>query len=179
MGDLLELIKEIREDKEKFVHLVDKMNPLIKKYIRLLYMDEKEDTYSELILALWEALVKMKYAENEGQCLMFLSNALKNKFLELYKISKKYYDKQLDYKLDINQGISFVSEMEYINLELSIDLKDYLNKYSGLKYQINYSILIERLSDADIANKYGVSRQYVYRLKKQLYEDIKRQYFKL
>lgn len=69
--------------------------------------------------------------------------------------------------------------MEYINLELSIDLKDYLNKYSGLKYQINYSILIERLSDADIANKYGVSRQYVYRLKKQLYEDIKRQYFKL
>lgn len=31
MGDLLELIKEIREDKEKFVHLVDKMNPLIKK----------------------------------------------------------------------------------------------------------------------------------------------------
>ena len=100
-------------------------------------------------------------------------------FKELYKISKKYHDKQLDYKLDINQGISFVSEMEYINLELSIDLKDYLNKYSGLKYQINYSILIERLSDADIANKYGVSRQYVYRLKKQLYEDIKRQYFKL
>ena len=39
MGDFLTLIKNIHEDKEQFSDLVIKMNPLIKKYLRILYKD--------------------------------------------------------------------------------------------------------------------------------------------
>ena len=47
------------------------MAPLINKYTRLLYKDEKEDINSELILALWEAVLKMKYYEDDGKCLVY------------------------------------------------------------------------------------------------------------
>ena len=42
------------------------MEPLINKYMRKLYKDDKDDVYAELILALWEAVTKLKYVENDG-----------------------------------------------------------------------------------------------------------------
>ena len=62
MGDFLNLIENIHQDKEQFSKLVITMNPLINKYTRILYKDDKEDVRSELILALWEAVTKLKYA---------------------------------------------------------------------------------------------------------------------
>ncbi len=68
------------------------MEPLICKYMRVLYKDENEDVRSELVLALWEAITKIKYVENEGQCVTYLTNALRNKFYELYRNSRKEHD---------------------------------------------------------------------------------------
>lgn len=90
MEDFVSLINSIYKDKEQFPRLIELMNPLINKYARTLYKDEKEDVRSELILALWESVSKLNYIENEGQCVLFITNALKNKFYELYRNSKKY-----------------------------------------------------------------------------------------
>ena len=40
------LIYDIKKDKEKFGLLIEKFDPLIKKYVRLLYKDDKEDVYA-------------------------------------------------------------------------------------------------------------------------------------
>ena len=55
MGEFLSIISEIKRDKNKFCLLINKMEPLINKYVRLLYKDDKEDIKSELLFALWEA----------------------------------------------------------------------------------------------------------------------------
>ena len=89
MGEFVTLIKDIKKDKNKFVYLIRKMDPLINKYVLLLYKDEKEDIYAEMTLALWESFQKLNYYEEDGQIIKFLSNALRNRFLELYKQSKK------------------------------------------------------------------------------------------
>ena len=87
MGEITSLIEDVQKDKDQFAKLEQAMEPLINKYMRKLYKDDKDDVYAELILALWEAVTKLKYVENDGQCLRFLEKALQNKFYELYRSS--------------------------------------------------------------------------------------------
>lgn len=67
MGEICELIDKIKRNKEDFYLIVERFSPLINKYTKLLYKDEKEDVYEELVTALWEAIQKMMFYENDGQ----------------------------------------------------------------------------------------------------------------
>ena len=60
MGEVALILQNVKKNKNDFEKLINMMTPLINKYTRLLYKDEKEDINSELILALWEAVLKMK-----------------------------------------------------------------------------------------------------------------------
>ncbi|MCI9435724.1 MAG: sigma-70 family RNA polymerase sigma factor [Lachnospiraceae bacterium] len=94
MREWCKLLKDIKNNKDEFAKLIEYMNPLINKYVRLLYKDEAEDIREELILALWESVLKINYCNNDGECFSYINNALKNKFLELYRKSKKRHDFQ-------------------------------------------------------------------------------------
>lgn len=50
-------VLNVKKNKNDFEKLINMMTPLINKYTRLLYKDEKEDINSELILALWERII--------------------------------------------------------------------------------------------------------------------------
>ena len=53
MGQLINLIEQIKNgDKDKFCTVIEKFDPLIRKYMRLLYKEESEDVRGELVLAL-------------------------------------------------------------------------------------------------------------------------------
>ncbi len=154
------------------------MEPLICKYMRVLYKDENEDVRSELVLALWEAITKIKYVENEGQCVTYLTNALRNKFYELYRNSRKEHDNYFSSEMTMLDTEMF-EENEYDDLIVKSDLDKYLEEYTGMRHEIYKSILFENLSDHEIAKKYDVTRQYVNRLKKQLYLDLRKRYFEI
>lgn len=111
MGEIISLIQRMHIDKDAFKELVDKMEPLIKKYTRLLYKDEKEDVRSEMTLALWEAVTRIKYYEKDGECLAFLCTALKNRFYELYRKSKKEHDSQVFVENDDVFDVSRVKDI--------------------------------------------------------------------
>lgn len=70
-------------------------------------------------------------------------------------------------------------ENEYDDLIVKSDLDKYLEEYTGMRHEIYKSILFENLSDHEIAKKYDVTRQYVNRLKKQLYLDLRKRYFEI
>lgn len=53
MMGISELIKEVKKDKEKFELLVCEMEPLIRKYVKNLYKDDKEEMQAEMVAALW------------------------------------------------------------------------------------------------------------------------------
>lgn len=81
MGEIVTYIREIKKGNSSFFsNVVDKMMPSMKKYISRLYKDEKDDVYVELMAALWEAIIKTEYLDEEGKCITYLNNALNNKF---------------------------------------------------------------------------------------------------
>lgn len=178
MGEIVSLFQKIRTDKETFKELVDKMEPLIKKYIRLLYKDEKEDVRSEMTLALWEAVTKIEYCENDGECMAFLCNALKNRFYELYRKSIKNHDNQV---LAENNDVFDVNEAENItgleNVIFNIDVEMFLKKYTGRKQKVFRMIIMGNESDAKIAEVFSVTRQYINRMRRELYKEILDRHF--
>lgn len=179
MGDQLnKLIQDFKNgENEKFIQIIEKMKPLINKYIRLLYKDEKEDIQSEFVLCLLESITKMKYYNEEGQCIYFLSKALKNRFHELYKKSKLHFDREVivddEYFININ-----FKQSEYDNCIICEDLKKLLLKTEGKQYKILYAMIFNDESDTEIAKKLFVSRQYVNRIRKNSYNLLKEKYFK-
>lgn len=178
MGELMYLICKIRTDKDAFQELVDKMEPLINKNVRLLYKDEKEDVRSEMTLALWEAVTKINYCENDGQCMSFLCNALKNRFYELYRKSKKEHDNQIF--LDNNDVPEKSRNEDIVGLDeviFHINAEMFLQGYSGKKQDIFRMILTEDESDAEIAEALSVTRQYVNRMRRELYREIVDRHF--
>ena len=122
MGEITSLIEDVQKDKDQFAKLEQAMEPLINKYMRKLYKDDKDDVYAELILALWEAVTKLKYVENDGQCLRFLEKALQNKFYELYRSSRKKHDNQFASEMEMID-ITVYEENKFIDIIIEEDLK--------------------------------------------------------
>lgn len=181
MGEILSLIQRIQTDKDAFQELVDKMEPLIKKYIRMLYKDEREDVRSEMILALWEAVTRIEYCEKDGECINFLCTALKNRFYELYRKSRKEHDHQLFIENEDGIDINDINKEESItdinNVIFNIDIETFLKEYAGKKQEIFRMIISENKSDAEIAEIFSVTRQYINRLRRELYKEILDRHF--
>ncbi len=171
---LIELIGEYKKgDENNFLIITKRFEPVIFKYARMLYKDEKEDTISELNLSLLEAVHKIEYYSNEGQCFTFLNRALRNRYLELYRNSRKRCDNELP--LDSNYDYCCIF-YEYENVELRSDLRKHLSHYNDKQKKILFSIFIEGKSSAKVASEYKVSRQYTTRIKNQLCDEIKNEY---
>lgn len=177
MGQLINLIEQIKNgDKDKFSVVIEKFDPLIRKYTRLLYKEESEDVRGELVLALWEAIVSLEYIVNEGQTFNYLSNALRNTFFELYRKSKKSHNHEICVDDDMLYIQPYI-ESEYDNAIIEIVVNDFLGKYDGRLYEIYYLIMVEYLSDCEIADRLKISRQYVNRQRKLLKKKLLRKFF--
>ena len=179
MGEKLSiLIKQYKSgDDTKFIAILDKLEPLINKYVRLLYKDEKEDMHSEFVLYLLECLIKMEYYDEEGQCISYFSRALKHKFYELYKISRKHFDSEVDINDEYIKDIQLKNN-DYEECILHEDLNNFLfynNKEKN--YKIIYDMIFNDATDIQIAQKFNISRQYANRLRKKFYSLLKENYF--
>lgn len=180
MGEWSKLVQDIKHNKDTFVELVEKMNPLINKYVRLLYKDEREDVREELILALWEAISSIKYYDNDGECMAYLRNALRLKFLELYRKSKKRHEFQFVKEPDETLAIIEMPSglLDISDVIFREDIRALLKQFDGKGRDICFQILLEEKSDSQIAKNLKVSRQYVNRLRRYLFSYLKTYYFR-
>ncbi len=178
MGEITSIIQKIHIDENAFEELVKRMEPLIKKYVRLLYKDDKEDVRSEMTLALWEAVIRMEYCENDWECLSFLCTALQNRLYELCCKSKKEHDKQ---QLIDNNDVFDVSGVENItdleNVIFNIDVELFLQMYKGMKQKIFRTIILGKESTAELAEIFSVNRQYINGLRWELYKERLERHF--
>ncbi len=172
MGQFSDMVNQVKNgEKERFVSLIEQLEPLIAKYTRLLFKDEKEDVRSELILALWEAVTNMEYIANDGQGMVYFTNALRNKFYELYRKSKHEHDGETLFDELYSMEQSFV-EQQYGDINMKTDVLNFLKQYKGKKYEIYYLIMMEQLSDSEISSRLNISRQYVNRQRRQLQNKL-------
>ena len=97
-------------------------------------------------------------------------NALKNKFYELYRKSRHKNDNEtrVDEFIAIEKGYI---DKDYADITTEIDVKKFLQQYKGMKYEIMYLIMVEHLSDIKIADRLGISRQYVNRQRRELQQN--------
>ena len=174
MGELCELICLIKKDKNQFCLLMDRFKPLINRYTRMLYRDEKEDVYAEFTMALWEATQNIVFYENDGQVVNFITTALKNKYLELYRTSRKLHDNMANAD-DVDIKMIAKSDSVYDDISIWICLEKIYDGLAENKRKIFQLIFQEGLSDMEVANILRMSRQYVHRIRKEFYEKIKKE----
>lgn len=81
---LLEMIMEYKKgNREIFMAIMEKMNPLLQSYIWKLSFMEREDAKQELLLSLLEGVQKIKYVRSEGECINYAKMCIYHTYLEL------------------------------------------------------------------------------------------------
>ena len=164
MADLIETIKKIKEGNlNEFRTIELKMKPILTKYTNYMYKDEKEDIYAELILALWEAIVKIEYYDNEGKVLNYFQTAIKNKFFELYRTSRKKNDNECSADENTLLNINSKKGDDFNKIIFLEDMRQFIGCFSGNKKLVYICIIIEGLSDTEISRRLALSRQYINR----------------
>lgn len=172
-GTILELVKVAKEkrDTDAILQIVQYMQPLINKYAKNSYLAEYEDMQQELCLVLIESIHKIQKIENEGQCVQYFANAIRNRFYEIYRAWKSLKrempgnDELLT--LNIADSKNYYSEIEFF-----IDMVSGAECKSDLQKEIMKCCILEEISDTDIANRLNISRQYVNRCKKRIFKKI-------
>lgn len=153
-------------EEESFVMLVEKFMPLIKKYTRILYKDDVDDVRQEMSMALWEALQKIKRYDDDGECTKYFSNALRCRFLELYRRSRKVNDNTIYADDSVMENEKSDECMNYTFSNLRQDILILLKGCREPVKEICMKMAFEDLSDAEIARKFNVSRQYINRIRR-------------
>ncbi|SHN61986.1 DNA-directed RNA polymerase specialized sigma subunit, sigma24 family [Butyrivibrio hungatei DSM 14810] len=160
------------KDGQGFLLLAEKFSPLIKKYTRLLYKNEAEDVKQEMLLALWEASQKIEKYDNEGECTRYFFNALKCKFLELYRKSKN--ENETSFLLDdsIMENEQSEEHLKYAYANLKQDIIFVLSNYPTVVKDMCLKMIFNDMSDSEIAKNYHVSRQYANRIRRNFRKDM-------
>lgn len=177
MADLIETINRIKGGNlDEFKTIELRMKPTLIKYTNYMYKDEKEDIYAELILALWESITRIEYYNNEGKIINYFHTAIKNKFFEIYRTSRKKSDNECSFDNDALLNITGQSEDVFNQIVFWEDMRDFLRLFSGKKKLVYICIIVEGLSDTEISQRLSLSRQYTNRLRKQLRKDLEAYY---
>lgn len=82
---LAKMVYRAKEDQEVLQLLIEKFYPLVNSYCRKLFFLEFDDAKQELSLAIVESVRNIPYCETDGQCITYISNAIKFKYCFLCK----------------------------------------------------------------------------------------------
>ena len=141
MKTLTELIQNYQNGiPDSDSEILKRMEPLVKGYASRIHCMEREDSIQELYLTLLKTLPYLSSSSSEGECIRYMQTSVENRYRSLCR--------------------SCLSEPEtaYFNSFRSDSVqRKILSMYF---YQVK--------SDAQIARKLKLSRQYVNRMKKKL-----------
>lgn len=157
-----DLVIKAKRDSDMMLRVLEILQPLIKSYTKKLFFLEHEDAQQELSIAIIEAVKKIERCESDGQCLTYINNAVKFQFSHLCKENLKKERVEDAYIKEMNE-VHYLEKYEDIEMTYDLLVKGKnmtQNKKDILKY------LLLGYSDCEIADKLGISRQYINRIKK-------------
>ena len=163
-------------NKDAMAEIIDKFNPILKKYSRKLGY---EDAYNELVLFFIELIYKIPEkliaSQNDGKLVKYISISVKNHYYyllkkDIFSISEIAISEMSDEQKHYLESFLSVTNETNVNDILYI-LKDFLTPN-----ELHVIILIYYLgyTSAEIARKEKTTRQAVNQLKQRAIHKIKK-----
>lgn len=159
-----QLVQSAKQDSVAMENVITKMNPLLKKYSKKAFFLDEDDAYQELILTLIEAVIHIDICKTDGECLIYLKNAIYYKFVHLCRDNAQkstYIDSYASFPNDISANV------ESSIYDLIIDLNAINSSLKPATKEIFYLICAE-YSDSEIASITGYTRQYINKVRRKL-----------
>lgn len=169
-SSLYELVKKYYlGNTEITMILINKFNPLIRKYSRKLNYDGAD---TDLTIHLMEVLntmpIKNPIMKKDKYLLGYIGKSLRHKYI---KLSKKYCNIYGN-ELQLNEELLQISDN--IDIENHIIVKHLLEKLPSLQEKVLSEIFIKGYKVSEVAKKLNISRQAVNKTKNRALKNLKR-----
>lgn len=164
--EIVELVKGAKTNQQLLCELIERFEPLINSYCKKLFFLEWDDAKQELCLAIIESVKSIPYCETDGQCITYITNAVRFKYC--------FWCKKNMTKEKVEDLYAEEAEELYEENYRSIELRCDYDRTLSVVPEKQKKILLYALggySDCQIAEKMGISRQYVNRIKKKLVQE--------
>ena len=169
MEPLYQILSKCKlHDEEAYLKLIEKFQPLLKKYSYLLNYDDAYNDMQLSLLELSQVIPLENFQNNDAFLVSYISKSMKNKYIALSSKNQNIQshilslDEMMDYTDENNKDIKFNIILE-LNLECLTELQKKVIIY---RYYYEYS-------DNEIAKVLGVSRQAVNRLRNRAIEKLR------
>lgn len=169
-----EIVKIKKDNNDSMLKLIEKFNPILKKYSYRLYY---EDAYNDLLLDFIELLIIMstkKIRNTEDGCLVsYITNSIHNSYIK--KLIKIKHLKNFTMYSDLSESelyyIDSITATNDIYENTDIDtLKKFLTNPEFITIKM---IFYEGYSVIEIASFLGISRQAVNQMKNRALKKLK------
>ena len=170
-NQLFNLILMSKEgDRESVLKIIEKFNPIINKYTRILNYDE--DCKEELIVELIEIINKIptEKLKSDRYIVSYISTSLKNKYIHISQKRNKISAKEVG-EIEFN-----LLTDEVFSIDDKLILNNMLKDLTPIERQVIKHKYINGLRDVEIANLSHISRQAVNQSKKRALNKLKKKY---
>ncbi|WP_055667329.1 sigma-70 family RNA polymerase sigma factor [Desnuesiella massiliensis] len=155
-------------NKDILLEIINKFNPLLNKYSRLLnYEDAKSDFTLFFIELVYKFPINNEAFIQDAYIVSYINKAIKNKYIHLSKKKMNIEKCEVELNLDIANNFSYNNSLDdklYIN-----DLFKCITKKEKEILVLKY---IKGYSDVEISKIYKISRQAVNRMKIRAFNKI-------
>lgn len=157
-------------DKKAILEIVEKFDPIINKYTRILNYDE--DVKEELILSLIEIMKKIPIEKRreEKYIVSYIATSLKNKYIHISKRRNNIAYKECG-EIQFN-----LIKDENFNIDDKLILNSMLESLTPMERKVIENKYVDGLRDIDIANLNYISRQAVNQNKNRALNKLRKKY---
>lgn len=155
-------------DDDALLEIIYRFIGTINKFSKQLKYDGAR---SDLIISLIEIIKELDlsnvHTKNDGAIVNFIYRSLFNKKVDLYR--KSVYE----IKEELDENIELIPDRSYTDIETKIIIKDMLKALSKLQRDVLLLRYYGDYSDKEIAEKFKISRQAVYKIRNRGLKKLK------
>lgn len=162
-----------KNDDDSLLLVLEKFNPLIKKYARKLAYDGAQ---TDLIIYFMELLKKLplnKQMKEDKYILGYISTSIKNHYIKLNKSYYKILISETELNLDLATPELMIYNLQNDFIENKIVINLALSKLSECQKQIIIDKFFNQKTDIEISQELNISRQAINKTKNKALNNMK------
>lgn len=169
------MIKSYKETKDERIlaEIFRGFEPIIHKYASRTRPAFSDDMRQELLISVWNAVEKIGDYSVNARCVCYIVSAIRHRYIYLCRA----YKEQAELEELVSEIWDTIPESDlsvFEEIEFAVDLEQNMKELSQSQRKLAEYAFMQKMSDAEIARKLGVSRQYVNKEKKRIAVKINR-----